>query len=243
MPNRIIKESICTSEEINSLSTEAENLFYRLMVRADDFGCYYGNVKIIKNTCYPLKSDDIKDNHLVSWLNELINVGLVFLYTANDGKQYLKITKWEKHQQKRAKRSKFPIPDDSDIDTISNDIKCNQMITYVPENRESRIENRESRIENTNTKTRAQKDSLDKTQYAENVYLSSEEHQKLVNEYGEDNVAKMIDKLDNYKGAMGKEYKSDYRAILNWVADEIMSKSKKQSKNQVGGNIFLEDDV
>ena len=27
----------------------------------------------------------------------------------------------------------------------------------------------------------------------------------------------MIEILDNYKGQNGKKYKSDYRAILNWV--------------------------
>ena len=29
----------------------------------------------------------------------------------------------------------------------------------------------------------------------------------------------MIEILDNYKGAKGKRYKSDYRAILTWVVD------------------------
>ena len=38
MPNRILKESICTSESLVGLSAEAEVLFYRLIVKADDFG-------------------------------------------------------------------------------------------------------------------------------------------------------------------------------------------------------------
>ena len=141
MPNRIIKESICTSEDINCLSPQAEVLFYRLMVKADDFGCYHGNVKIIKCTCFPLKADDIKDNQMIEWINELIKAGLIFTYTGDDEKQYIKLTKWEKHQQKRAKNSKYPLPK-------SDDINCNQLHTYVPEKRESRNENRESRIEN-----------------------------------------------------------------------------------------------
>ena len=110
MPNRIIKESICTSEEINSLSSDAENLFYRLIVKADDFGCYHGNIKIVKSTCYPLRADVIKDKQIIDWINELINAGLIFLYAAEDGKQYIKLTKWEKHQQKRANKPKFPLP-------------------------------------------------------------------------------------------------------------------------------------
>lgn len=41
VPNRIIKESICTSEDIAGLSMGAEILFYHLMVKVDDFGVYY----------------------------------------------------------------------------------------------------------------------------------------------------------------------------------------------------------
>ncbi len=45
MPNRIIKESICRSEEIDSLSWFEEVLFYRLIVTCDDFGRYDGRAK------------------------------------------------------------------------------------------------------------------------------------------------------------------------------------------------------
>lgn len=48
MPSRIIKESICTSETLAALSAEAERLFYRIIVKCDDYGCYYGSVQIIK---------------------------------------------------------------------------------------------------------------------------------------------------------------------------------------------------
>ena len=41
MPSRILKESICTSESLAHLSAEAEVLFYRLIVKVDDFGLYY----------------------------------------------------------------------------------------------------------------------------------------------------------------------------------------------------------
>ena len=59
--------------------------------------------------------------------------------------------------------------------------------------------------------------------YAEFVQLTHEEHEKLVKEFGEQNTQKMIEVLDNYKGASGKNYKSDYRAILNWVKDRVIN--------------------
>ena len=54
-------------------------------------------------------------------------------------------------------------------------------------------------------------------QYAEFVKMDEEEYQKLKDQHGEQSVKRMIEILDNYKGAKGKTYKSDYRAILNWV--------------------------
>ena len=109
MPNRIIKESICTSEDIACLTMGAEILFYRLMVKVDDFGCYYGNEAIIKNTCFPLKTDEEISVRMVSgWVEELDRAGLIIRYIAEDGRKYLQLAKWEKHQRVRAKQSKFP---------------------------------------------------------------------------------------------------------------------------------------
>lgn len=52
-----------------------------------------------------------------------------------------------------------------------------------------------------------------------------------MDKYGESETALMIEKLDNYKGSKGKKYKSDYRAILNWVAKAVLEeKSKKKSE-------------
>ena len=121
MPNRIIKESICTSEDIAGLSMGAEILFYHLMVKVDDFGVYFGNEQIIKNTCFPLKSSEIKVKQVESWLNELVKAGLLFAYVAEDGKKYVQFTKWSKHQQIRAKKSKYPLFDSTCNQLISDD--------------------------------------------------------------------------------------------------------------------------
>lgn len=56
--------------------------------------------------------------------------------------------------------------------------------------------------------------------YGECVYLTNEEYEKLCANYTEDGTRWMIDKLDGYKLAKGVTYKSDYRAILNWVTNE-----------------------
>lgn len=123
MPNRIIKESICTSEEIEALTDQQEVFFYRLMVVVDDFGLMDARLPILKSKCYPLKSIDI--NSIQANLAVLVAVGLVKLYRV-DGKPYLSITNWAKHQQIRAQRAKYPLPKDG------SDITCNQLISDAP---------------------------------------------------------------------------------------------------------------
>lgn len=58
-----------------------------------------------------------------------------------------------------------------------------------------------------------------KIAYAEFVRMTQTEYDKLVIEHGKPAVDWMVNKLDNSKGSSGKVYKSDYRAILNWVVD------------------------
>ena len=105
MPNRIIKESICRSEEIDSLSWFEEVLFYRLIVLCDDFGRYDGRPKIIKGSCFPLKAVTEKD--IDKALGKLSAVGLVRVYETQ-GRPYLQLVTWADHQRIRNQKSKYP---------------------------------------------------------------------------------------------------------------------------------------
>ena len=140
MPNRMLKESICTSCEIDRLSLEGERFFYRLIVQVDDFGRTDARLPILRSKCFPLKVDQVKDKDIEKWLKELVNIGLVCIYCV-DNKPYLYFVNWDKHQQKRAKHSKYPAPDDG---LISDDVICNQAITNSSEKRETRNEKRET---------------------------------------------------------------------------------------------------
>lgn len=149
MPNRILKESICTSDEIDSLSAFQETVFYRLIVTCDDFGRMDARPKILASKLFPLK--DIRAAQIEDALRALTSAELVTLYTV-DGKPFLQMNTWDKHQQRRANSSKYPAPSDG---VIADDISCKQMISDDSKcPRESRIENRESIFEN-ESKTRA----------------------------------------------------------------------------------------
>jgi hypothetical protein len=75
-------------------------------------------------------------------------------------------------------------------------------------------------------------------QYAEFVKMKESEHQKLVKEHGELLTKEMITALDNYKGANGKKYKSDYRAILTWVKDKILKEQGGVKNKTTTGNQY-----
>ena len=62
MPNRILKESIKRSPQIDSLTWFEEVVFYRLMVTADDYGCTDGRVVVLKNDLFPTKDTITKKN-------------------------------------------------------------------------------------------------------------------------------------------------------------------------------------
>lgn len=61
----------------------------------------------------------------------------------------------------------------------------------------------------------------EKIHFAEYVSMTNDEYEKLVATHGKVFADQCIEVLDNYKGASGKKYKSDYRAILNWVVDRV----------------------
>lgn len=144
MPNRILHERICVSETIARLTSDEERFFYRLIVQCDDYGRFDGRASVIRARCFALQLDEVADEDVARWLGVLEGVGLVETYTV-DGRDFLRVTTWERYQQTRAKRSKFPAPGGGSQESAST---CNQVPAYVPVSgiRESRIENRESRI-------------------------------------------------------------------------------------------------
>jgi len=66
-----------------------------------------------------------------------------------------------------------------------------------------------------------------KENYSDFVSMLPVEYEKLKSEFGEDATKKMIDILNNYKGAKGVKYKSDYLAIRNWVVDRYNQEKAK----------------
>lgn len=106
MPNRVIKESIKRSDQIDSLTWFEEVVFYRLIVTADDYGCVDGRPVLLKNELFPTR-EDVTKKSIENAIAKLVSVGLLESYTVS-GMPYLSFPTWEKHQRIRNKHRKYP---------------------------------------------------------------------------------------------------------------------------------------
>ncbi len=106
MPNRVLKESICYSGDIDKLTPFEETVFYRIIVRADDYGNLDGRMDFLKSVLFTTKPS-VGVKKIQSACEKLEEVGLVLFYEV-DGKPYLHITNWDKHQRMRKTHGKYP---------------------------------------------------------------------------------------------------------------------------------------
>lgn len=107
MPERILRD-LTDSEAFNAVSVHARDLFVRLINKADDFGIYFADARRLRPNLYPLLLDSVREADLQRWTAECAKSGLVRLYKADNGREYLEIQKWR--QRLRNKRPKYPLP-------------------------------------------------------------------------------------------------------------------------------------
>lgn len=361
MPNRIIKETICNSDNLDRLTAEAEVFFYRLLVQADDYGRVDARPPILLATCFPLKLDKISVTDIKEWLIELAAAEIIHMYEVKN-RPYFVFIQWNKHQKIRNHRGQYPgppdmpemptehsLPNEKDIEDLIHErlaakkIICGQPILdiqrqarvqesyvdilvtttatkFVIEIKRGRLSNKaiaqvqkyrdytegeailigcgvagnfnlqecvdddiavitydddlnftllqsnsqikdcdftvnnmtsqenvlklesnliQSNLNPIQIQSESKKRKLKtaqpkplKTQFADFVSMTDDEHQKLVAKYGEEDTLRMIEILNNYKGSKGKKYDSDYLAILNWVVKRLDEDKTKAGLNK-----------
>lgn len=129
MPNRVLKDSIKRSAQVDSLTWFEEVVFYRLLVTADDFGCMDGRPLLLKSELFPIK-EGVTKKAVEDAINRLASVGLLQKYEVS-GMPYVCFPKWELHQRIRTKHRKYPAPPeghealDSNLPQIAADCRLN----------------------------------------------------------------------------------------------------------------------
>ena len=78
------------SEKIDELTSESERFFTRLIMKVDDYGCFWADTRLLKANLFPLKLDKIREADMLRWMAECQKAGLIVLYEVNQ-KKYLQI--------------------------------------------------------------------------------------------------------------------------------------------------------
>lgn len=153
MPIRMLRDWT-DSEPVNSLDPSAEVLFVRLIMKADDYGRFTANAKLIRSLCYPLK-DGIRESDISRQLAACEKAGLIATYVAT-GKPFLEIVNF--NQRLRAKRSVYPPPESAVTCQQPADTCQQHAVTCQQSAAECGLKGREDEYEensNTNTKMKS----------------------------------------------------------------------------------------
>lgn len=135
MPNRIIKESIHTSESVNAMTDFQFRLWVSLITYVDDYGRGDARPAVIKGSCFPLRERvTVKD--ISDALSKLAGIGCIVLYEV-DGKSYLCFPQWESHQTIRNKHSKYPAPDSQALECNCDQLQANVSVIQIESESES----------------------------------------------------------------------------------------------------------
>lgn len=118
MPNRYLKESICTSGTVSQLSPLAQVLYFRLIVTCDDFGLFIASEQVILGRCFPFDAHHFSKKGIGSVLAELQKVGAVHLYE-DQKRPFGQVINFTIHNQVRSSRPKYPLPSKMSPDLLS----------------------------------------------------------------------------------------------------------------------------
>lgn len=210
MPNRIIKESHCSSEKIASLSDFEFRLWVGLITQVDDAGRGDARPAIIKGRVFPFR-DRVTVKDVDASLHALAAKGCVSLYTVG-GKPYFWFPSWAEHQRIRDCKPKFPGPEDADKD-LQSAASCGELRQVAADCGLNPNPN-----PNPNPNTNPGESAPARKRYGEysNVLLSDEDLDKLKSEFPSD-WEQRIERLSGYIASTGKTYKNHLATIRNWA--------------------------
>ena len=106
MPTRMLRDWT-DSAKFDGITADAERLFTRLIMKADDYGRFHAEPRLVRSLCFPL-FDTLRTEHIGRWLAELSHRNLVFRYE-NEHQKLLAIVNFR--QRLKRSRAKFSPPD------------------------------------------------------------------------------------------------------------------------------------
>lgn len=101
MAKRLLDDALLTSPSLHSVTVRTQDAFPRIILLADDFGCFDANAWVMKGRGWALRPD-VTPEEIASWLDELERAGMVQLWRDGD-RWYGYLSGWcgPKGQRKR----------------------------------------------------------------------------------------------------------------------------------------------
>lgn len=196
---RMFSKQIIDSDAFLDMPTSSQVLYFHLVMRADDEG-FVGNPKKVMRMI-GVGDDDFK-----------ILIAKRFILSFESG--VIVIKHWLIHNAIRMDRfNQTSYQDEKKLITTKENkayTEClpngNQMTT-IGSPKLSEVKTSEDNIVE------------EKHTHGEfkNVKLTKEEHQKLIENFGENNTGILIEELSSYIASKGKRYSSHYATLLNWA--------------------------
>ena len=164
-----------------------------MLPHLDIEGRLEANPKIIKGNITTLLG--YTPSQIQQCLDDMHSVGLITLYTVNGAQllEYTKFAEFQNLQENREAKSEIP-PIPTELQSTHTELQSTV---------------RELSI-------KISKEKLSKEKYKDFVFLTKEEHEKLISSLGVKETENKIIALNNYLGSTGKRYKNHYFTILNW---------------------------
>lgn len=203
MPNRIIKETICTSEKIAALTDFEFRLWVGLITQADDAGRGDARPAIIKGHVFPLR-DQVTVKAISAGLHALATVRLVSLYTVG-GKPIYWLPGWSEHQRIRDCKPKYPAPEEADGVPPQTAATCGSSPqTAADGGSRGRESESESESESNPKESAPARRAHGQYQW---VKLTGEEYSRLLADLGEAELARCIAYVDEAAQSTGNKNK------------------------------------
>jgi hypothetical protein len=108
MPNRMLRDWT-DSLRFDNIDAASEQLFVRLLMKADDYGRFHAEPRLVRSMCFPLGGPN--ESAVAKSISDLSQRGLISTYVAGD-RQFLAIVNWG--QRFRGSKPKFPQPEGED---------------------------------------------------------------------------------------------------------------------------------
>lgn len=216
---RTVKPDFFLDDELAKLPYITRLIFVGLWCCADKAGRLDDNPAKLKVMILPYENDPAVS--MDAELDRLADKPFITRY-GYDGRKYIQIINWERHQRPHHTEKDSEIPEGNDTITVKEPLRNGE----TPVGREGKGRERKGK------------------EYAPSVTLTPLEYDTLRAKYGEVSTHWMLEKLSAYKASTGRKYKSDAGAIRSWVVSEAQkvlgSAFGQKSKAEVDAKLKAE---